>query len=131
MNNFFDARRFGLLLKKQWIENWKKYVLGYGILVVLLIGLLVLNLPKKYASIDETNKQIIEMIKASLFSLGLLLTGVVLTNSMFLSLQNRIVGTVSKIYQIFFWQNHFQLNVAQFIFQRNHFAKFHSHLKFQ
>ncbi|MFC7526472.1 hypothetical protein ACFQRK_21110 [Parapedobacter sp. GCM10030251] len=44
MNNTFSTRRFGLLLRKQWIENWKVYLASSAILFGCISLFYILNI---------------------------------------------------------------------------------------
>ena len=75
MNNIFSFRRFGLILSKDFQENWKKYVLlfltMFGIMAVILC--IVSYNEYSYININQTHHDINNvslLTAASLFFLG-------------------------------------------------------------
>lgn len=45
MNNTFNTRRFSLLLKRQWLEFGKIYLMSLGIIVAIIVGFYLFNFP--------------------------------------------------------------------------------------
>ena len=46
MNSTFNIKRFGLLLRRQWLDFGKIYLLSLVVLAGVLMGLYILNMPK-------------------------------------------------------------------------------------
>jgi len=55
MNNTFNIKRFGLLVKRQWLDFGKIYLIGLVVLTAVLSGFYIFNLPKVYNGIPAIN----------------------------------------------------------------------------
>ncbi|MDZ7897145.1 MAG: hypothetical protein U5N85_03840 [Arcicella sp.] len=87
MNNFFNYQRFALLLKRQWVENQKLFLMAT--LVMLGIGILFyapnLDWPGGYLfNIDS---------RTGIFFVGLFITGSLFTNYIFKDLSDKNSST--------------------------------------
>lgn len=46
MNNTFNINRFGLLLKRQWLDFGKIYLMSLVVLIAIIVGFYLFNIPK-------------------------------------------------------------------------------------
>lgn len=76
MNNTFDFNRFSLLVKRQWVENKKLFLMGSFVLLGLGIVCYSFNT-------DWITGKMSRMIQLLVFLLGLFLSGIVFTNFLF------------------------------------------------
>jgi hypothetical protein len=75
MNNTFDFKRFSLLVKRQWVENKKLFLMASVILVGLGIIFYAMNMSWVDGGIRNFQKE--------LFSFGLFVSGTIFTNYVF------------------------------------------------
>ncbi len=76
MNSIFSFQRFGNLMKKQFAEYYKAYLMGAGVLagVLVLTCILIINATKNPLTIDE---------QGIMFSVFLMFAGAVFTSASF------------------------------------------------
>lgn len=55
MNNTFNIQRFGLLLRRQWLDFGKIYLISLVVLTGVLIGFYFFNIPRAYDGIPNIN----------------------------------------------------------------------------
>lgn len=55
MNNTFNIKRFGLLLRRQWLDSGNIYLISLVVLTAVLVGFYWFNLPTFYQGIPRMN----------------------------------------------------------------------------
>jgi len=80
MNNTFNLHRFNLLLKRQWLEFGKVYLMTLGVVLVILLCFYILNLNNIESYIKSNTANYILRFREPLFTLlGLLFISIAAT----------------------------------------------------
>jgi hypothetical protein len=87
MNNTFDFNRFSLLVKRQWVENRKLYLMG--VLTLLGLGIVIHSLGTDWV---EGNFMLIQ-VRVVLFFFSFFLGGTLFTNYIFKDLSDKNSST--------------------------------------
>jgi hypothetical protein len=80
MNNFFNVKRFGLVLKKDFLENWKRYLLYFIVLFGIMALIMIFTANDAYRAMliygrfphPGLNTQLLQIASFSFLAGGLL-----------------------------------------------------------